>query len=102
MNLAKVGKLTFKEVDYKRYPLVKLAKEIGTYGGNFGAILIGANDEAVDLFLHKRIRFIEIERYIIKTLQEAKFIKKPTFEELVKSHEWAKKHVDDLWANSLI
>ena len=81
---------------------LKLAKEIGTYGGNFGAILIGANDEAVDLFLHKRIRFVEIERYIIKTLQEAKFIKKPTFEDLVKSHEWAKKHVDDLWANSLI
>ena len=102
VDLAKVGKLTFKEVDYKRYPLVKLAKDIGSYGGNFGAILIGANDEAVDLFLHKRIRFVEIERYILKTLQEAKFIKKPTFDDLVKSHEWAKKHVDDIWANSLI
>lgn len=102
VNLAKVGRLTFKEVDYKRYPLVKLAKDIGGYGGNFGAILIGANDEAVDLFLHKRIRFIEIEKYIIKTLQEAKFIKNPSYEDLIKSHEWAKKHVDDIWANSLM
>ena len=36
------------------------------------------------------------------TLQEAKFIKNPSYEDLIKSHEWAKKHVDDIWANSLM
>lgn len=101
-DLAKIGTLHFKDIDYARYPLVKIAKEIGKLGGNFGAILIGANDEAVDLFLHKRIKFIDIETCIIKTLKEAKFIKNPTAQDLVNSHSWAKQMVDDLWANARI
>lgn len=100
LDLAKVGKLHFKEMDYERYPLVKLAKELGKLGGNFGAILIGANDEAVDLFLHKRINFVDIEVLIIKTLKAANFIQNPTVNDLIESHIWAKKFVDDTWANS--
>lgn len=100
LDIAKVGTLNFKEMDYTRYPLVKLAKEIGQFGGNFGAILIGANDEAVDLFIHNRIKFIDIEVLIIKTLKAAHFIKNPTAQELVDSNAWAKKYVDELWANS--
>ncbi|MDO5440122.1 MAG: 1-deoxy-D-xylulose-5-phosphate reductoisomerase [Erysipelotrichaceae bacterium] len=100
LDIAKVGTFHFKEMDYTRYPLVKLAKEIGQFGGNFGAILLGANDEAVDLFIHKRINFIDIEVLIIKTLKAAHFIKHPTARELVDSNNWAKKYVDEIWANS--
>lgn len=96
----KFSQLNFKNMDYKRYPLVKIAKEIGKYGGNICAILNGANDEAVDLFINKKIKFIEIEVYILKTLKAASFIQNPTAKQLVESHEWAKKYVDDLWANS--
>ena len=101
-DLAKIGTLHFKDIDYKRYPLVKIAKEVGKLGGNFGAILIGANDEAVDLFLHKRIRFIEIEKYIIEALKNSTYIKNPDADELIASHKWAKDYVDDLWANTKI
>lgn len=100
LDLAKVGKLNFKEMDYSRYPLVKLAKEIGQFGGNFGAILIGANDEAVDLFIHKRIKFVDIEVLIIKTLKAAHFAKNPTAQELVEANNWARRYVDEIWANS--
>lgn len=92
--------LNFKKMDYDRYPLVKLAKQVGGYEGNFGAVLIGANDEAVDLFLKGRIEFIDIERLIFKTLNDARFIKEPTVDQIVQSHKWAKEHVDELWANS--
>ena len=100
MDLAEVGTLHFRKLDYNRYPLVKLAKEVGQFGGNFGAILIGANDEAVDLFIHKHISFLDIENLIFATLKDAHFIKNPTANELVESHNWAKKRVDDIWANS--
>ena len=99
-DFSKVSQLNFKTMDYGRYPLVKLAKEIGKYAGNICAILNGANDEAVDLFLKNKIKFIEIETYIFKTLKDANFIQNPTAKQLVDSHEWAKKYVDDLWANS--
>ena len=94
--------LNFKKMDYERYPLVKLAKNVGNYEGNFGAVLIGANDEAVDLFLKEKIKFIDIETFIFNTLKDAKFIKEPTVEEIVASHKWAKEYVDKLWANSYL
>ena len=94
--------LNFKKMDYERYPLVKLAKNVGNYEGNFGAVLIGANDEAVDLFLKEKIKFIDIETFIFNTLKDAKFIKEPTVEEIVESHKWAKEYVDKLWANSYL
>ena len=100
LDLDTLTSINFKKMDYQRYPLVKLAKQIGQYEGNFGAILIGANDEAVNLFLNKRIEFVDIERYIFETLKAARFIKDPSVEQIVSSHKWAKEYVDNLWANS--
>ena len=100
LDLDNLTSLDFKKMDYNRYPLVKLAKQVGSYEGNFGAVLIGANDEAVNLFLREKIPFVDIERYIFETLKAAHFIKDPTVEQLVQSHSWAKKYVDTLWAKS--
>ena len=100
LDLDNLTSLDFKKMDYSRYPLVKLAKQVGSYEGNFGAVLIGANDEAVNLFLREKIPFVDIERYIFETLKAAHFIKDPTVEQLVQSHSWAKKYVDTLWAKS--
>ena len=101
MDFTKPVDLTFEKVDYARYPLVKLAKEIGGFGGNFGAVLVGANDETVDLFLNGRIRFCEIEKYIIKTLKAAHFVREPSVEELVEYNRWAKEYVRNAWANNV-
>ncbi len=95
-----VSTLNFRKMDYTRYPLVRLAKQVGAFEGNFGAVLIGANDEAVSLFLKERIRFIDIESYIFKTLKAAHFIKEPNADQIIESHRWAKEYVDQLWANS--
>lgn len=100
LDLSEALSLNFKPVDYNRYPLLKIAKDIGAYGGNFGALLIGANDEAVDMFLKKRIKFVEIEQYIIKTLKEAHFVKRPSVKELVSYNKWARDYVKNLWANN--
>ena len=100
LDLDTISSLDFKKMDYQRYPLVRLAKEIGNYEGNFGAILIGANDEAVDLFLKGRIAFVDIEKYIFSTLKAAHFIKDPDVDMIIESHRWAREYVGKLWANS--
>lgn len=100
LDFEKVNQLNFKKMDYYRYPLVKLAKEIGSFGGNFGAILIGANDAAVSLFLDKRINFIDIEKYIFETLKAGHFVQNPDADLIIESHRWAKEYVNSLWANS--
>ena len=100
LDLSQLGSLHFEKIDYQRYPLVALAKKVGPYKGNFGAILIGANDEAVSLFLKERIAFTDIEKYISATLRAAHFIKDPDAVQIIESHRWAKEYVDEMWANS--
>lgn len=100
LDFDKITSLNFMKMDYSRYPLVKLAKQVGSFEGNFGAVLIGANDEAVSLFMKERIKFVDIETYIFKTLKVARFIKNPTADQIIESHKWAKEYVDKMWANS--
>lgn len=100
MDFTKAINLDFKPVDYNRYPLVKLAKSLGGFGGNFGSILIGANDEAVDLFIKGRIKFVEIEDYVIRTLKEAHYVKSPSADELIEYNSWARDFVRNTWANN--
>ena len=100
LDLDSLASLNFRKMDYERYPLVKLAKQVGGFEGNFGAILNGANDEAVSLFLNKKIAFADIENYIFRTLKSANFISDPSATQIVESFKWAKDYVDKLWANS--
>lgn len=93
LDLDTLTSLNFKKMDYDRYPLVKLAKDKGIIGGNYGAVLIGANDEAVKLFLEEKILFMDIERFINKAINEMKFIAKPSVEDIIESNAWAKEFV---------
>ena len=97
LDLDHLASLNFRKMDYNRYPLVKLAKQVGGFEGNFGAILNGANDEAVSLFLKKKIKFIDIEQAVFKTLKAASFIADPSSSEIVESFNWAKNYVDQLY-----
>lgn len=51
----------FLPFDGERFPLVPLAKKAYSLGGNAGAILNGANEMAVNLFLNKKIAYRSIE-----------------------------------------
>ena len=97
LDLASIGELHFRQMDYQRYPLVKLAKQVGGFEGNFGAILNGANDEAVALFLKEKISFMDIETSIFQTLKHAHFIKEPDLKQIVESYNWAREYVDQMW-----
>ncbi|MGN1053725.1 MAG: 1-deoxy-D-xylulose-5-phosphate reductoisomerase, partial [Erysipelotrichaceae bacterium] len=97
LDLGKLGSLHFKEMDYERYPLVKIAKEVGKFGGNLGAVLNAANDKAVELFLDGKISFLDIEKSVIDTIGHAKYIKHPTLDEIMQSHKWAERYVRKMW-----
>lgn len=101
LDFNKINSLHFKKMDYERFPLCSLAKKLGNVGGNYGALLIGANDEAVKLFMNNKIKFSDIESLIVRALKEAKFIKRPTAIEIIESNKWAKTEVDILAGVSL-
>lgn len=75
--------LTFKPMDYIRYPMLHLAYEVGKLGGILPTIYNASNEAAVNLFLDGKISFREIESIILKYTLSADNILNPTLEEIL-------------------
>jgi 1-deoxy-D-xylulose-5-phosphate reductoisomerase len=68
LNLAEIAQLHFENVDMQRFPCLRLAYEAMQAGGTTTAILNAANEVAVQAFLDKQIRFVDIASVIEQTL----------------------------------
>ncbi len=64
LNLAQIGKLHFREMDFARYPCLRLAFECGRLGQSAPAVFNAANEVAVARFLKGEITFLDIERIL--------------------------------------
>ena len=60
LELAKVGKLTFFDVDNEVFPSVKLARRAVSKGGTSCAVYNAANEQCVNLFLQDKIAYTDI------------------------------------------
>lgn len=60
--------LTFEAPDYNTFPCLKLAYQTAKEGGIYPTIMNAANEVAVNLFLNKKISFIDIPKIIEKCL----------------------------------
>ena len=76
--------LSFKPMDFDRFPLLKLAYDVGRQGGIMPTVMNAANEAAVHLFLKKKISFLEIEDIVFKYVEMTKQIKHPTLEQIIK------------------
>lgn len=85
--------LHFQPISFVRYPLLKLAYEVGRKKGNLGAVMNGADECAVELFLNNQIQFLDIERFVMDAVAMADYIAYPTLEDLKNSDQWARSFV---------
>jgi 1-deoxy-D-xylulose-5-phosphate reductoisomerase len=70
LDWAAVGSLTFEGPDFEAFPCLGLAYRAGRQGGVAPAWLNGANEVAVDAFLGRRIRWVDIPDVISAVLDE--------------------------------
>ena len=68
LDLAALGRLDFEAPDEVRFPALRLAREALRAGGRAPAILNAANEIAVEAFLDRRIRFLDIARIVEQVL----------------------------------
>lgn len=78
-----LSNLSFKPMDYERFPLLKLAYEVGMQGGIMPTVMNAANEAAVHLFLKKKISFLEIEDIVFKYVGIQEQIENPTLKEII-------------------
>ncbi len=62
--------MTFYPADRKVFKTVELAYEACRRGGSYPVVLNGANEVLVDLFLHEKIKFIDIQNTLVKVMEE--------------------------------
>jgi 1-deoxy-D-xylulose-5-phosphate reductoisomerase len=70
LDLAKLGRLTFDELDRETFPAIDLAYRAGKLGLTYPAVLNAANEVAVRGFLDRKIRLTQIAEVVEATLDE--------------------------------
>ena len=68
--------ITFDEIDTQRFPALRIAREVMRLKGAYPAVLVGADEIAVNAFLEGRLKFTEIAGLVEKVL-EARDWKEP-------------------------
>lgn len=70
LDMLSCPNLTFAKPDPDTFACLGLALKAAKLGGNAGAVLNGANEAAVGLFLKERIRFVDIARLVERAMEE--------------------------------
>jgi 1-deoxy-D-xylulose-5-phosphate reductoisomerase len=87
--------LHFKKMDFDRYPLLKLAYEVGMKKGLLPTVMNAANEAAVKLFLNDQISFLEIESIVAEEVNTFQNISNPTLDDIIQCDEMIQKKVFD-------
>nr|MBO2471791.1 1-deoxy-D-xylulose-5-phosphate reductoisomerase [Bacillota bacterium] len=89
LSLADVGQLTFELPDRERFPALELAYEAARQGGTMPAVLNAANEVAVQLFLQRRIGFLDIPRLVERAMADHE-PQAATLENVLAADRWAR------------
>ena len=90
LDFAQLSALTFEQPDTLRFPGLRLGYEALACGGTMTAILNGANEVAVDAFLHGRIRFGQIARLVEDTMSAIAPVYGATLDQVLESDRAAR------------
>ncbi len=83
MNWNDMKEFTFEQPDYDSFPCLKLAIDAIIQGGTYPAALCAADEVAVDLFLEKKIGFMDIPKLIERILDEHKSVTSPSLDNIL-------------------
>ncbi len=93
-----LDRLDFEPPDTDKFPCLKLAREAGERGGTYPAVLCGAGEAAVELFLSHKIKFTGIPKLVEMALNKHNAVARPDIEEIKAAEKWAGEIVTDYTA----
>ena len=74
LDIIKLNDLNLHKVDNKRFPAISVIKKLKENDSLYETIIVAANDSLVNLFIKKKIRFIDISIMLLKILNKREFI----------------------------
>ena len=73
LNFSIINKMNFKNIDQKRFPVVKILDKLPSNNSLFETVIVAANDNLVEMFLNNKIQFLDISRTMLKILKNKEF-----------------------------
>ena len=70
-----LNNLDFRAIDYNRFPVTKILNILPEKSSLFENVLVLSNDKLVELFLNKKIKFTDIQKYLFKIINYEEFKK---------------------------
>ena len=90
LDLLSCPPLTFERPDQDTFRCLSLALDCARRGGTATAILNGANEAAVELFLRDEISFLDISERVARALDRVAVKERPTLEDIFEADQAAR------------
>ena len=97
LRWAEVARLHFEDLDVARFPCFRLALEAGKRGGTYPSVLVGADEEAVELFLNGKIGLLSIAHLIEDVLARHSAVEQPDVAAILDAADWARRTTRELY-----
>ena len=75
INFDVLNNLNFIDVDKNQFPVVNILNNLPKKNSLYETVIVSANDQLVELFLNKKIKFVDISKRLQKILNLKIFIK---------------------------
>ena len=102
VDLTSLSPVEFEPVDEEKFRSLYLARWAGEMRGVYIPVLVGADEEAVSLFLEGRIGFLDIVDLIEKVLSSVNIPDLEDLEGILEAIEWARRKVREIYEESLL
>jgi 1-deoxy-D-xylulose-5-phosphate reductoisomerase len=96
LNLTDVGSLTFEKPDRKVFKCLDLAFNALKEGGTMPTVLNAANEVTVNLFLNKKINFLDIGNINEKIMLKHSSVKIDSIEAILEAQKWTNAKIAEL------
>jgi len=73
LDINLLNNLNLMKIDKSKYPAIKIINKINNNNTLFETVLISSNDELVNLYINNKIKFLDIDRNLIKILNIKKY-----------------------------
>jgi len=95
VDFSKLKNISFQTPNRRKFPALGLCYEAARRGGTYPACLNSANEEAVKLYLARKLKLTGIVDIVKKVLSRHKNIAQPSLDEILYVDKWAKEEVNE-------
>lgn len=99
IDIKLLNNLDFRNVNPQIFPMIKLLNYLPERHSLYETVIVAANDKLVELFLEKKIKFIDIQKQLFKVIKEHEFMiykhkNAKSFKDVVKLNDYVRLKID--------